>query len=428
VFVPPVAVATDQLRFVPDVLRLSQNSPPTAVRVYEVLPDGSLGREVTNDPNLAPSQPPDTARVEKTEAGIVITPIGPGETTVGAVLESATNPKTADPLLVQVGDVGPPAQLARLVVSPNPLTLWAGQTGTFAEVLLDPGAGQPLRPVDFVVTPMPGQNAVASTSERTLRGLAGGNTQVLITSVDPAGVFDGLRATATVQVTAGAPITIDPPTLSLQLGQPAPPLTVRAHGPDGTSYAVPAKLSALDPNVLAPDPGIPGGFTAAGVGATQVHAEYQGREAFAYVQVTGKRFIQVTPHLDPGPDDFSVTLDVLAEGTEGPLQYRAYESGGVPAEAWTPSTPDGSYQKTELRSPRMQYKPYGSLYHLILESRPTSGGAVQKYPYTFRLRPGIEELQRPAARPGSPAPRPSATAPPSRIETTPSAVPGFEGT
>jgi len=430
-WIRPPLVATDQLRFVPDVLRLSQNSPPTAVRVYEVLPDGTLGREVTNDPNLVPSQPPDTARVEKTETGIMVTPIGPGETTVGAILESATNPKTADPLLVQVGDAvtaTTATQLARLVVSPNPLTLWAGQTGTFAEVLLDPGAGQPLRPVDFVVTPMPGQNVVASADQRTLRGLAGGNTQVLISSVDPAGVFDGLRATATVQVTAGAPITIDPPTLSLQLGQPAPPLTVRAHGPDGTSYAVPAKLSALDPSVLAPDPGIPGGFNAAGVGATQIRAEYQGREAFAYVQVTGKRFIQVTPHLVPGPDDFSVTLDILAEGTEGPLQYRVYESGGVPADVWTPSTPDGSYQKTELRSPRMQYKPYGSLYHLILESRPTSGGAVQNYPYTFRLRPGIEELLRPAARPGSPGPRPSVPEPPSRIETTPSPVPGFEGT
>jgi len=438
----PDVLTTQDLRFEPEVLRLTQNSPPAQVRVFEVLPNGMSGREVTNDPNLQVAASSGEVTVQRTETGITVTPVAPGETTVAAKLEAGDDLKLASPLVVSVGGAMTPnvgAQLGRLVVTPNPLGLWTGQTGTFSSVALDPGAGQPMRPVDYRVTAMPGEGVVAPVGDKMLRGLAGGIAQVIVTAVDPTGVYDGLSTRANVQVTPGDPISIHPATVMIQVGQPVPSLSVMARRPDGTTYAVPSQLTSMSPDVVGPDPGMIGRMVAKQIGTAQVKAEYQGREAFAEVQVTGKRFVSVVPELHEGPEDFSVTLTVLAESSEGPLEYRVYAPGTAPSENWVPSQPSDGYNQVELQSPRMPFKAHGALYQLMIEARPAGGGPVQSYPYTFRLKSDIEEMERPSPPAAGTAPArstPPAATPAVPPSTTPtpenpaptSSVPGFEGT
>ena len=389
----PPGVVVD-LRFVPEVLRLATNSPPTSVRVVEMLADGRQGRDVTNDPALELLPPADTVSVEKTAAGPVIRPIGSGEARVGAKLGDLT----ASPLLVQVGEGGLVPRLGRVVVTPNPLVIWSGQTNTFSSVLVDPGGGMPLLPVDFTVTAAAGQGIIAIEGLRDIRGLSNGTTQAIISVVDPSGIYSGISTTATVEVGSAARIWIEPAAIDLGVGQ-STQLAVMAEGPEGLSHQVPALLASMDPNVLVPDPALAGGFKALALGSTQVRAEYRGREAFASVTVSGERFVQVIPQLHEGPQDFDVTIEIMAAESEGPLEYRVYATGQTPAETWVPAQVDGGFRKVNLRSPRIQYGPRGSQYNLTIEVRSQGGGAVQKYPYSFRLKSEIEEAGAPLGLP-----------------------------
>ncbi|MEE9601974.1 MAG: hypothetical protein V3V75_01615, partial [Thermoguttaceae bacterium] len=389
-YVPPPGKVVD-LRFIPEVLRLATNSPPTAVRVVEVLADGRDGRDVTNDPALQLSQPTDTVTIESTPGGPVIRPIGPGQARVGAKLGNLT----ASPLLVQVGKGTLVTRLARIVVSPDPLLLWSGQTDTFSSVLVDPGGGMPLLPVDFTVTAAASQGIITVEGTRQVRGLSNGVTQVVISVADPSGVYSGLSTMVTVQVGSAANMWIEPAVVDLDIGQSIR-LTVTAEGPEGSPHQVTASLQSMDPSVLAPDGAAAGRFTALSLGSTQVRAEYRGRKAFSSVTVSGDRFLQVVPQLHEGPQDFDVTIDIMAAASEGRLEYRVYSAGQTPQETWVPAQLDGEYRRVSLRSPRIQYGPRGSRYNLTIEARSQDGGAVQKYPYTFRLRSEIEETDNPS--------------------------------
>ena len=145
------------------MLRLSPGSPPTAVRVIEVLADGFDGRDVTGDPALELTPTTGVVAVEKTPAGPVLRPTATGQTTVGARLGNLT----AEPLLVTVGDLA--AGLGRLVLTPNPLALWSGETASFSAVMLDPGGGQPLRPIDYKIAALPGQGIVAAAGDQMIQ-------------------------------------------------------------------------------------------------------------------------------------------------------------------------------------------------------------------------------------------------------------------
>jgi hypothetical protein len=378
------------LRFDPDLLRLAPNSPPTPVRVFELLADGHLGREVTAEPNLDITEPPGVVALEKTAGGPLLRPVGQGEVRLGARLGELT----ADPLFVQVGGAAP--GLARLLVSPDPLTLWSGQEGTFGSVRLDPGGGQLPFEIDYRITPAANQGIVTSAGDRAIRGLSDGAVQVGVTAVDPGGIYDGLSTTATVQVTGGSPLRIEPSAVSLTVGQVTVPMAAMTRGPDGVSYQVPATLESMDPDVLAPDPSSPGRFVARGLGGTQVRASYRGKEAFAEVAISGRRFVgvhEIPDSLHGDQQDFDVGLEVLAAASEGPLEYRVYAADQTPEETWVTAAPKGEHLRAVLRSPRIRYGPRGSVYHLVVEARSTSDGSVQQYPFSFRLKEEVERAK-----------------------------------
>ena len=80
-----------------------------------------------------------------------------------------------------------------------------------------------------------------------------------------------------------------------------------------TEVAVQAQIESMDKNVLDADPAQPGQFVARSQGQTQLHAVYRGKEVFAKVSVSGKRFQSVNRRTTASSNDqFDMTIEVLA--------------------------------------------------------------------------------------------------------------------
>ena len=139
----------------------------------------------------------------------------------------------------------------------------------------------------------------------------------------------GQSTTVNVHVSAADSIYFNPAEYNLQAGQPATP-AVMAKGADGTEVAVQAQIESMDKNVLDADPAQPGQFVAQSQGQTQLHAVYRGKEVFAKVSVSGMRFQNVkASHHRIDKEHFDETIEVLAAGSEGELEYRVYAEGAV---------------------------------------------------------------------------------------------------
>ena len=355
--------------------------------MFEVLADGTLGRDISADPALEFNTPGNVATVEKRADGPLIRPVSPGDTRVAARLGTAL---FAEPeLLVQVGGTVV-SGLARLEVSPDPMDLWSGEARPFSGVSVIPGAGQAPIDVSYSISPSPGQGIVMAEPDGQLRGLSSGTTQVVVEAVAPGTGYDGLSRNVTVHVTNPDTLRIEPSETSIRVGQTTPQFSVLAQDDDGRQYQVPVALNSMDTGILSPDGQLADRFVANSLGSTQVAAVYRSREVFATVTVTGERFLAVKPTLTEGEQDFHVSIEVLAALTEGPLEYRVYAVGQAPTEAWVPAEESGGQMRVVLRSPPMQYGPRTARYGLMVECRSQQDGSVQKYPFTFRLAPNIE--------------------------------------
>jgi hypothetical protein len=182
--------------------------------------------------------------------------------------------------------------------------------------------------------------------------------------------------------------------VSVGVGETTPRFAVVAQSDDGRSYPVPAALDSMDTRVVRSEGTLTGRFTAVSLGSTQIRGLYRGREAFATVTVTGERFVDVQTTLNEGEQDFYVTIEVLAAKSEGPLEYRTYAAGEPPTETWQAAEEAGEYRRVVLQSPRMEYGPRSATYNLVIEARPPGSESTQRYPFTFRLAPRIERMNR----------------------------------
>ena len=270
---------------------------------------------------------------------------------------------------------------AHLVVTPDPVSLWVGETASLGSVRLDPGGGQPSIPVEYKVTAPEGQTVVKADGDK-ISGLAKGGTQLTVTPTDPK--LNGLSTGVAVQVDDASRLSIDPADISLQVGETTPPITVSAKDPDGAPYPVQATLESQDEKVATAAPDAPGRFVAKAMGQTQLKARYKGVSVFATVTVAGKRFVDVKTTTNEGENDFDVAIEVLAAAAEGPLEYRVYAEGETPADTWTPNEPQGDSRHVVLHTAKMAYGPRGTLYHLMIEARDAATKQVQQYPVTLR--------------------------------------------
>ncbi len=391
------------LYFQPEALHIPMGSPGVPFQVVQVMADGST-IDVTNDPNLTLSDPSQAV----TRQGNVLRPIAPGQVTIAAHMGPEL---LAPPLLVSVGEgVAVGGAGGALIVTPNPLNVWMGEMGKFGSVQIDPGNGQlPYEAENYVVTPDPGQGIVSSAGENLVQGNAVGMANVTISVPS-----QGLSTVAQVQVTANAPIRIEPPVIQLSKGQASPPIAVMMDGPNG-SEGVPATLESLDASVVAPEEPFRGRFVATGHGQTQIRAEFRGATATAEVTVSGNRFMQVTETINESGTHFSVALQVLAAASEGALQYRVYEAGQPPAETWVPAQMAGDTQSVMINSPQIARRGPDSIYNFVIEAKDATG-LPQQYPIMFREGRGA--ITREGAQPPPNAPMPNMPMPNTPVPNT----------
>lgn len=368
------------LAFEPPIYRAGVQAMPLTPRLYRQYANGGSD-DVSNDPNVKTNiVRSEVARIEKkVDGGWRVFPKAPGLTRMTATLDGQTAEMAVEinggDVVGAIGIPGTPGR-GRLTGIPSTLSLWSGETRTLANALIDPGGGQALIPVETRVKAPEGQGIV-SVEGNKITGRSVGDVPVVVSAA-------GQSVTVNVHVSNPDSISINPAELNLQAGQTARP-AVMARNADGTEVAVQTQIESMDRNVLDADPAQPGQFIAKSLGQTQLRAVYKGREAFAKVSVSGKRFETVNPMLNEGNDQFNLTLEVLAAAGEGELDYRVYAEGSTPEEKWTASMPDGDHRKVTLLSEPIKYGPHGQTYHIVVEARDKAGKSVEKYPLSFQL-------------------------------------------
>ena len=220
-------------------------------------------------------------KIEKVDGGWKISPVAPGMTKLTATLgdQTATMP-------IEINGVEAVGTVisGQLTGIPSTLSLWSGETQTIASAAIDPGGGQPPVPVEVTIKAPDGQGIVSAEGNK-ITGRSVGDTTVTVTA-------GGQSAAVNVHVSAADTIYINPPEHNLQVGQDAA-AAVMAKAADGTEVAVQTPIESMDKTVLDVDPAQPGQYVARSQGQTQLHAVYRGKEVFAKVSVSGKRFESV---------------------------------------------------------------------------------------------------------------------------------------
>jgi hypothetical protein len=381
------------LSFEPPFYRAGVQAMPQTAKLHRVYANGGFD-DVSNEAKITSEPKAEVARLEKVDGGWRIHHVAPGLTKVTATLDG----QSAEMGIEIMGDAvaGQPLQ-GTLVVDPRSvLDLWSGETKPITG-MIDPGGGQPAVPVEVTVKAPDGQGIVAVEGNK-VTGRSVGDVVVTVSG-------GGQTAAVNVHVAAADAIYFNPPSFNLQAGDSAAP-AVMAKSADGTEVAVQAAIESLDKNVLDANPAQPGQFVARSQGQTQLKAVYRGKEVFAQVSVSGKRFETVKPvHNHVDKDTFDMTIEVLAAAAEGELEYRVYDARNPnPEDKWVPNVAEGSdKRKVTLRSDRIRYDS-GDQYNLVIEARDKKTQSVQKYPLTL-VRSITVEQQKQA---------PESTSPPAR--------------
>ncbi|MDO4573674.1 MAG: hypothetical protein Q4D98_00505 [Planctomycetia bacterium] len=375
------------LRFEPASMRLSRSSGPVAVRVFEEMSNGTLGREVSNDPNLKVESASSVVQISRAENGpYMIQPAGKDGT---ARVSATLGDKTALPMFVQVGEVS--AAGAVLSALPGTLEMSVGNTAVLDSVRVIPDAGMMPFDIAYRLTPTDG-GGVVSVEGTTIRATAPGTTRLQVTSVDPQGVYDNMTTFVPVTVTKPLQLTLSPMESSLRVGDRTAPFVLMARDETGASFPVSAAFTSTDPSILQQDAMDPSRFQAVSLGSAQVRASYGGQELYANVSVAGDRYLNVEGSLSERDSDFTVMLTVTAGSSQGALEYRIYEMGSNPPDAWVPGTPGADGLTVMLSSPAIRYRGRNDQYTLVIESRTAGGTDIQKYPYNFRLGAMIKKV------------------------------------
>jgi hypothetical protein len=389
------------LSFEPQRYMAAVQALPQTAKLHRVYANGGFD-DVSNDSRVQITSPPNAeiARLEKVDGGWKINHVGPGHTKMSATLDGQTADMDIDIMgePVVVGAPKPPA--GELIVDPRSvLDLWSGETRPITGVI-DPGAGQPPIPVEVSVKAPDSQGIVAVEGNK-VTGRSVGDVAVTVSTAG------GQTAAVNVHVSAGDSVYFNPPSYNLQAGDPATP-AIMAKSADGTEVAVAAPIESLDKNVMDVNPAQPGQFIARSQGQTQFRAAYRGKEVFAQVSVSGKRFETVKPEHNPiDKDTFEMTIEVLAAAGEGDLEYRVYNANDPsPKDNWVPNAADGDKRKVILRSDRIRYDS-GEQYNLVIEARDKKTNSVQKYPLTLVRSITVQQRQSPGAAPPPDSPKPN---------------------
>jgi hypothetical protein len=373
------------LVFRPDVYMAGVQALPETAKVLEQYENGGF-KDVTNDPNLQLTVPNEKiAKMEKdkTDAGLKISPVGPGLTT----LSGSYNGQVAKMRIEINGGDTIGGLTGTLVGLPQSLRLASGEAQALPPAEIDPGPGQAHIPVEVKVVAAEGQGIVSVGDKNVIMGKSPGQSRVMVVPVDPR--YAAMSTPIEVDVTPAEKLSMDPTEATLQVGQTVAP-SVKSRAENGEETAVAgAKIESSDRGVVDVDPDNPTQFKAVGQGQAELIATYHGIELKAKVSVSSDRFKSVVPQLNDiagNKDQFDLTIEALAAKDEGELEYRVYSADdAAPKENWVPNqdSPDG--RKVTLRSDPINYGSRDATYHLVLEARDKVKKTVQKYPLPFTI-------------------------------------------
>ncbi|PHS03379.1 MAG: hypothetical protein COA78_17920 [Blastopirellula sp.] len=189
----PPAKLPPGLRFIPDILSLQIGTPGSSVRVVKVAADGTE-EEVDFKTEMVFDGPDDIVELTWTASGAVFKPLKVGSTKVKASYQGIP---TRRPLGIQVVDYD---NDARLVVQPNPVSLSVGEASDFNLVQIIPGRGLTPLDVEYEVK-SDDDSIVAIDNNHTLRGIAAGETTVVVSPIGVDSQFSKLSTKIAVRVT-----------------------------------------------------------------------------------------------------------------------------------------------------------------------------------------------------------------------------------
>jgi uncharacterized protein YjdB len=186
-------------------------------------------------------------------------------------------------------------------------------------------------------------------------------------------------------------LSIQPESISVRVGQPAPPVKILARRPgEREPREVNMSLTSEDPTILKPESG---GFVGNEVGQTRLVAEHNGQTVAVKVTVEGNPFSDVAVgQLDlVANGQFSVMIKISGS-MSGDTQYRAVLEGG--AGTWMSATPNGKQVSVSLPSPILTLGGNDAVYTVFLESRSQVDGTIERFPCTFKVRLDTEAANR----------------------------------
>ena len=113
------------------------------------------------------------------------------------------------------------------------------------------------------------------------------------------------------------------------------------------------------------------------------------------VKVVGDPFRRIGEGklVNVGKETFSIELEVQGDRSESEIDYRFVQSEqeDIP---WTTSQPAGDGVKVTLTSPPVKFGHRSELYQLKIEAREAKYKLIERYPYSFRIVPGVTRVDQ----------------------------------
>jgi len=189
-------------------------------------------------------------------------------------------------------------------------------------------------------------------------------------------------------VLQGLALVAEPATISVRVGQPAPPVRVLAREPGApTARQVDVELESQDLAILAPSPSVPGQWVGQAVGRTQLVAALGNQRVSVDVVVITDPFQNVTIGDASWSDFGTFSVPITVQGTVvDDMEYRVLTANSPSEDGWKPIPRTQHGVEIELQSPSLPMGPENLVYHLILEARTKGSDKMQRYPCSFRLK------------------------------------------
>lgn len=184
-------------------------------------------------------------------------------------------------------------------------------------------------------------------------------------------------------------LSIQPESISVRVGQPAPPVKILARRPgEREPREVILSLTSEDPAILKPEAG---GFVGNEIGQTRLIADHNGQSVAVKVNVEGNPFSDVKVDAVSLVAGGLFTANIQINGTmAGMTEYRVVLDRNAGGSDWQAARTNGKQASISLTSPRLSLGANDTVYTVILESRSATDGTTERFPCSFKIVTGAE--------------------------------------